>query len=162
MLTQPAQYPFASKLDTLRPQSDDRNGAPETTTFHIEPQQAPGESPANCLGSVRIVLHGGSAPAMQTMAAPQRSAPPRANYAVQGGGRRRTRAAPAAAQKPPVTSRPNYAGLKMLPSGAYGKIEVPTEGSETCQKHFQCKFRLPDGAICEATFQKSTSLIIHY
>ena len=67
------------------------------------------------------------------------------------------------AEKPPVSSRENYAGLQILPTNAYQKISVPVEGTaETRQTMFQCNYVHTDGAACKKAFPKSTSLIVHY
>ena len=66
------------------------------------------------------------------------------------------------AAKAPPTARANYAGLKILPQGAFQKISVPVEGKSICTTHYRCAFVHPDGATCNATFPKSTSLIVHY
>ena len=85
------------------------------------------------------------------------------NQAVGREDHRHARAAPAVAGKPPVSSRENYAGLKILPINAYQKIWVPVEGyTYTRKMMFQCNFVHPDGVACQKTFQQSTSLIVHY
>ena len=68
-----------------------------------------------------------------------------------------------AAKTPPV-ARAHYAGLKSLPENAFQKISVvPIEGSGVVNRtHYRCAYVTPTGDACNATFPKSTSLIVHY
>ena len=40
----------------------------------------------------------------------------------------------------PVTSRQSYAGLKILPTEAYEKLQVFDEAKNLYQTHFRCKY----------------------
>ena len=62
----------------------------------------------------------------------------------------------------PPSARSSYAGLKILPEDAVEKISVLVEGRGIRTTHYRCTFVHPNGAACNATFPKSTSLVVHY
>lgn len=60
-------------------------------------------------------------------------------------------------------NRESYAGLKILPTGAYEKFQVQNEVTGRVQTHFRCLFLDTDtGKLCGRSYPKSTSLIVHY
>ena len=111
-----------------------RHNSSTTTILHIEKRHpAPNESRFN---RIEIVTQGDSTPAMPSRTTPDRSALQSVNRTAQGTSQRRARVVKAAVQKRPVSSRPTYAGLKILPSDAYKKLLVPVEGTGTCSTQF--------------------------
>ena len=61
-----------------------------------------------------------------------------------------------------ITSRRTYSGLKILPKESYEKILVHDSAKGKFETHFACKHSDTKGEICNRTFVKSTSLIVHY
>ena len=100
--------------------SDDANSQASTQVLHIEKRnQEPGE---NRVERITITLQNASAPAMQTMSAPNYLPRRRVSQAIGREDNRRAQVMPVAAEKPPVSCRENYGGLKILPNNAYQKI----------------------------------------
>ena len=139
---------------------DDADDPASTQVLDIEKlNQEPGEKNAD---RITITLQDASAPAMQTMSAPNYLPRRRDNQAIGREDHRRAQAVTEVAEKIPVTSRESYGGLKILPNNAYQRIRVPVEGTGTYKTMFQCNFVDPDGVACPKSFPTSTSLVVHY
>ena len=74
-----------------------------------------------------------------------------ANEAAKSGEPRRKESSPVkrVANRASVTSRQSYAGIKILPDGAYRKLTVPSnEHGGASETYYLCMFQHPDGEAC--------------